>query len=121
MKRKLKATPLMMILFKDVNLLEHDAATQYKFNRFWAFVWGSSIVCILFVPKLYAHSISVLLVQEISLWANFATHFGAMSAALAANNTSTKVSYIAENVADVSGDVDDIKDDVSKVAEVVAG
>jgi hypothetical protein len=103
----------MMVLFKDVNLLEHDPNSQYKFNRFWALTWFITIVAIPFIPKLYAHSVSALIITEISLWANFASHFGNMSSALAAMNTS-------KTVADVADDVDDIKDDVSSVADVLA-
>lgn len=116
MKQKLKATPLMMVLFKDVNLLEHDAGTQYKFNRWWAIFWLLQMIClpvfILTWNTLWL-KIDFFYVTEASLWANFSTHFGAMSSALAARNTS-------KTVADVADDVDDIKDDVSNVADVLA-
>jgi hypothetical protein len=55
-----------------------------------------------------------LLILEVSLWANFATHFGAMSSALAAKNTTATVKEAAEAV-------DDIHEDVAQIAEVVAG
>ena len=113
MRQKLKATPLMMVLFKDVNLLEHDPGSQYKFNRFWAFVWFSCIIAVPFMPRLYGHNIGTLIIIEVSLWANFASHFGNMSSALAAMNTT-------KTVLDVADDVDDIKDDVSNVADVLA-
>lgn len=98
MRQKLKATPVIMILFKDVNLLEHDPESQYKFNRFWALLWFTAIICLPFVPSAYAHSISVLIIEEVSLWANFASHFGNMSSALAAMNTSKTVKNIDSNV-----------------------
>jgi hypothetical protein len=115
MKQKLKATPVMMILFRDIQLLEHDADSQYKFNRFWAIVWFMSMVGL--VIPLWPHSLSgfvQLLILEVSLWANFATHFGAMSSALAAKNTTATVKEAAEAV-------DDIHEDVAQIAEVVAG
>jgi hypothetical protein len=112
MRQKLKATPLMMILFKDVELLEHDAATQYKFNRFWAMFWFTTMVCVPLVPTL-RHPFLSLLIMEASLWANFATHFGAMSAALAAKNTTSVVKDIAEDVGSVTENVEQIADVVT--------
>jgi hypothetical protein len=114
MKQKLKATPLMMILFRDVDLLEHDAASQYTFNKRLAvffFIW---MVIIPFVPSFYQHSVGTLIIEELSLWALVATHFSGMSGALAAKNTGSTVAQVASNV-------DDIQDDVSKIADVVAG
>ena len=90
-----------MFFKRDVIKLEHDPEAQYKFNRLWAIIWFLTMVGIPFIPTLYAHQISALLIQEISLWANFATHFGAMSAALAAMQTS-------KTVQDISQDVDEI-------------
>lgn len=113
MRQKLKATPLMMILFKDVNLLEHDASTQYRFNRSCALFWFVTMVGVPAVPEL-RHPMLSLLIMEASLWANFATHFAGMSSALAAKNT-TKV------VRDVADNIDDINDNVDQLAEVVAG
>lgn len=98
LEKRLKATPFIMLLVKDVNLLEHDARSQYKFNRFWAMIWSITMLAIPFIPTLYGHTISALIIQEVSLWANFATHFGAMSAALAAENTHNTVNEIDENV-----------------------
>lgn len=106
--RKIKANPLMMFLFKDIGLLEHDARSQYKFNRFWAIVWFMALVAIPFLPRLYGHDVGTMLVLEVSLWANFATHFSGMSSALAAVNTT-------QTVTDMSDDVDDIH----TVAEVL--
>lgn len=84
--KRLRATLPIMFIMKDVDHLEHDPKSQYRFNRFWAIAWGVVLIGLPFFPTLYAHTISALIIQEISLWANFATHFGAMSAALAASN-----------------------------------
>lgn len=111
----------MMILFKDISLLEHDAQTQYKFNRFWALVWSLTMVAIPCVPTLYAHSVSALIIQEISLWANFATHFGAMSAALAAKNTARTLGDTTYAVSDMDTTVDDIQDNVNQIADALSG
>lgn len=110
MRKKLKATPLVMIILKDVDHLEHDASSQYKFNRFWAITWFLCLTYFSFptVGALLAGQTDKFvqyLILDISLWANFATHFGAMSGALAAMNTSEK---IISEVQGVSEDVDDI-------------
>lgn len=110
--KKMRAIPLVMLFTRDVNKLEHDPASQYKFNRFWAIIWGILMISVPFVPKLYGHNSSALIIQEISLWANFATHFGAMSGALAAMNTRG----VIEGMAD---DVQDIQEDTSKLDEVL--
>lgn len=113
MRKKLRATPVAMIILKDINHLEHDASSQYRFNRFWAILWFVTMITIPGVPKLYAHSISALIITEISLWANFATHFGAMSAALAAINTTKSVT---DDLSDVASDVQDIQENTEILA-----
>lgn len=105
---KIKATPFWMFLVNDAHKLEHDAQTQYKFNRSFAMLWFCGMCAIPCLPTLYAHNIASLIIIEISLWANFATHFGAMSASLAAMNTTSTVQEVAEDVADISEDVSDI-------------
>jgi len=95
---KFRATPPVMFILKDVQHLEHDPHSQYRFNRFWALMWGIGIIVIPFFPTLYAHTLSALIIQEISLWANFATHFGAMSAALAASNTTQDVRAMSDDL-----------------------
>jgi hypothetical protein len=106
--RRLKATPLFMFLLKDVDKLEHDAQSQYRFNRFWAIFWfGQMFLLPLLVwvaPKIWM-GIEFFYITEASLWANFATHFGAMSGALAAMNTTERLS---DQVDEVSDNVDDI-------------
>lgn len=104
--RRLRATPLVMVATRNVGALEHDPHSQYKFNRMWALIWFTTMVVIPFIPTLYAHSVSALIIQEISLWANFATHFGAMSAALAAQGT-------ADTVADTNEAVDTVLEAVT--------
>lgn len=112
---KFKATPPIMLLMKDISLLEHDAATQYSFNRFWAIFWGGMMFALLFFPDLYAHSISALIITEVSLWANFATHFGAMSSALAAKNTTKTLTDASETVTDISENIEGIGDQLDDI------
>jgi hypothetical protein len=104
MKRKLKATPIAMFIFKDIDKLEHDPVSQYKFNRNAALIWLVTMIGVPFVGNLYDHNISALIITEVSLWANLATHFGAMSGALAAMNTTKKIDNI-DNTVDGVGDI----------------
>lgn len=97
----------MMILFKDVNLLEHDPESQYKFNRFWAITWSLCILTVPFIPILYQHNLGTLIVIEVSLWANFASHFGNMSSALAAMNSDKTFGIVSNDVDDIHNVVGD--------------
>lgn len=74
------------LLARKVHGLEYDPHIQYRFHQTFAILWFCALWVLPFFPKLYGHSVSALIIQEISLWANFATDFGAMSAALAAGN-----------------------------------
>lgn len=111
MKQKLFRLPLLLIFSRDINRLEHDPVAQYRFNRWCAIFWGGQMIMlpimIFIAPRLWL-KIEFFYVTEASLWANFATHFGAMSAALAAMNTSKTVQNISE-------DVDEIHDVTDKV------
>lgn len=87
----MKINHLKLMFTTDVHNLEYDAATQYKFHFFWAWFWFLVLIAIPFIPQAWGHSTSALIIQEVSLWANFATHFGAMSAALAARQQENKL------------------------------
>jgi hypothetical protein len=63
--------------------------------------------------------LSALLIEEISLWANFATHFGAMSAALAAQNTTQIASDVSGTVADMSDTIEDIHTVTTRVDDIL--
>ena len=78
--------PLVMLVTNDIRALEYNAKTQYKFHRAWAIFWFATMLVVPFFSTLRT-SIPALLILEASLWANFATHFGGMSAALAAKDT----------------------------------
>lgn len=91
MKPKPKAFHLLILLFtRNVHSLEYDPAVQYRFHFAAAWLWFAAMIAIPFVPTLYGHQVAALVIQEVSFWANFATHFGAMSAALAAAGSSQK-------------------------------
>lgn len=84
MRKKQKA--VLMLFAGNIHDLEYDPRTQYKFHQRLTWLWFITMIILPFGPTLWAHSISALIIQEISLWANFATHFGAMSAAIAAKD-----------------------------------
>ena len=111
MKQKVKSVSPRIFFIKDINRLEHDPVAQYKFNRFWAAIWFMSMIGLLY--PLWPHNIQTftsLLILEVSLWANFATHFGAMSAALAAMNTSQRVENISDDIDDIAEVADKVED-----------
>lgn len=108
---KIKATTFAMIVFKDVNRLEHDPGAQYRFNRFWAIFWALQMPLVILLDLQFPHFwilISVMYFTQASLWANFATHFGAMSSALAADKAKAVVDDISEDVDDLGEDIDHI-------------
>lgn len=72
-----------MLVRRDIHNMEYDAGTQYRFHRFWAIFWFLTMLAVPCFPSLVAN-LPALLILEASLWANTATHFGGMSAALAA-------------------------------------
>ena len=68
--------------------IQTDPAWQFRFNGSFVIVWAIAMVGVLFLPTFWGvANLPALLIMEVSLWANFATHFGAMSAGLAAMNT----------------------------------
>lgn len=85
-----KQKVLMMMFKRDIHRLEYDPQTQYKFHFISAWFW---FLFMLFVPAIpaFRHDSLSLLIMEASLWANFATHFGAMSSALAAKNSIERI------------------------------
>ena len=80
--------PLIMLFRRDIRKLEYDPATQYRFHftATWTWLTSMPLTAAIFWPHSLAQ-LAQLLILEISLWANVATHFGAMSAALAAKQT----------------------------------
>lgn len=95
--------PLQM-LKKDINDLEYSAKAQYRFNRaatlFWLCNMPMVVVVELMFPRFW-EQISVMYLIQASLWALVATHFGAMSASLAADSTGQAVDDIADDIEDV--------------------
>lgn len=73
-------TPGMFIAHR----LSVDPKWQFKFNSFFSMLWLASMLLVVFFPYLYGHTISALIIEEVSLWANFASHFGALGANLSA-------------------------------------
>lgn len=113
--KRLRASPLAMIILKDVELLEHDADSQYKFNRVAALFWlcNMPLVVVLSVafPKIWLQ-ISVMYLIQASLWALVATHFGAMSAALAAVKTTSTVQEVSDDVEEIHDVTDGLQPEI---------
>lgn len=69
---------------KFVSDLENDAKTQAKFHLTMAWLWIIAMVATPFLPAFQGLSnVAALLIMEVSLYANFATEFGSLSAAQA--------------------------------------
>lgn len=101
----------LTLLKKDITELEYNAKAQYKFNRAATVFWLCNMPLVVVLDAHFYKwwiQISVMYLVQVSLWALVATHFGAMSAALAADNNGSTIKAVAENVADISDDVDDI-------------
>jgi hypothetical protein len=83
MNKKQKA--MLMMFRRDIHNLEYDPQTQYRFHFYAAWFWFSCMLLVPLIPQ-FRHALLSLLIMEASLWANFATHFGSMSSAIAARN-----------------------------------
>lgn len=73
---------------KVLSDLENDARTQAKFHLVMAWFWMVTMVVapIAWLPH-SATALIQLTILEVSLWANFATHLGALSAAQASGKS----------------------------------
>lgn len=84
---------IRMFLTTELRKLEYDPQAQYKFNLYCAWFWLLQmpivLVMLIWLNKWWI-AISVFYIAEASVWALVATHFGAMSAALAAHKESEK-------------------------------
>ena len=80
-------------LAKDKERFETDAKLQLKIHKIASYFWIVNFFAALFVffafPGVWS-SASVLYLVLVSLYANFATDYGAVSAALAADRSSEK-------------------------------
>jgi hypothetical protein len=74
------------LLAREVHSLEYDPHVQYRFHQTFAIFWLIFMAALRWMPSLYDHNLASFLIEEISLYANFTTDFGSMSAALAAGN-----------------------------------
>jgi hypothetical protein len=82
---------LLRVLAKDKERFDTDVILQYKIHRYASYFWivnfFGAIVVFFALPGFWAHA-SILYLTLCSLYANFATDYGAMSAALAAQKES---------------------------------
>lgn len=77
---------------RGIHSLEYDPKAQYRFHQIASSFWFLTMIGTPFFPSLYSNSLGILVVLEVSLYANFATEFGSMSAAEAAiQNTSNDI------------------------------
>lgn len=85
----MKHIHLRMMLTNRIHTLEYNPQAQYTFNLWCMWIWLVQmplVAVLLFVFNQFWVAISIFYVAEASVWALVATHFGAMSAALAAKS-----------------------------------
>lgn len=75
---------LRQLVAKNIHSLEYDPRVQYRFHQFFMYVWLAGMI-IVWASGAFS-DLSARLIMEVSVYANFATDFGSMSAALAAGN-----------------------------------
>lgn len=90
-----------MMVTGSVHNLEYDPQAQYAFNRWCMWIWLVQMplvaIALLVFNKFWV-AISIFYVAEASVWALVATHFGAMSAALAAKHQDTQVQLVKSKI-----------------------
>jgi hypothetical protein len=75
--------PIVRLISHPVHKLEYDPVTQFKFNFSFTWLWALCIVALPFFPVLYQHNLASLIIQELSIWALFISHFTAVGSAIA--------------------------------------
>lgn len=63
--------------------------SQLRFHQTMATLWLVAMLIVPFFPGFWSHSVGILIVLEVSLYANFATECGAIPSTRAAINTDT--------------------------------
>lgn len=109
---RLSVTPLVIQRHAWVKHILHDfeynPKTQYKVHLTAMWVWTFSmitVVCLFTFANRFWQIVSVLYLVLISLYANWATDYGAMSAALAAMNQPPLPEVPLEQHVDPQGEV----------------
>lgn len=90
-----------MMITGEIKHLEYDPQAQYTFNLWAMWIWLVQMplvaIC-LFVFNHFWVQISIFYVAEASVWALVATHFGAMSSALAAKHQDNQIQLVKSKV-----------------------
>lgn len=63
--------------------IEYDPVTQYKMNLFFTWLWFVAMPTFAFVPQLrflWGGNLASLIIEELSIWALFISHFTDVSA-----------------------------------------
>jgi hypothetical protein len=120
--KKLKIYHPAALLTSRIHRLEYDPVTQFKFNFFFTWLWCLAMIALPFFPKLYNHSLAALIIQELSIWALFISHFTAVGSAIAgifAANRETEVPSLKAykdmqppTHQDILEQIDDLRDDI---------
>jgi len=75
---------VMFGLSKEVHKFETDPVEQYHFHLFFTWFWILAMIGVIFiVPHKTGPEQVALIILEVSLWANFVSHFTAVGASIA--------------------------------------
>lgn len=90
-----------MMLTDNIHKLEYDPQAQYTFNLWAMWIWLIQMplvaIALILFNKFWV-AISIFYVAEASVWALVATHFGAMSASLAAKQQDNQIQLVKQHV-----------------------
>lgn len=70
------------VLFGVIHEFEVDPVEQYRFHLFMTWMWLFSMLAVTQVHA-FDQNTAALMIMEVSLWANFASHFTAVGSSLA--------------------------------------
>jgi hypothetical protein len=82
------AHPLILLFMPGVYIthkMANDPKWQFTFNAFFSVFWLIVMGIIVYLPTFRGpQNLAALLIMEVSLWANFISHYGALGANVAA-------------------------------------
>lgn len=86
----------LKVMFGLVHEFEVDPVEQYKFHLFFSWFWiGTMVLTPIIVPHVTSAEDVGLAILEVSLWANFVSHFTAVGAALSGIISSGRMNEIS--------------------------
>lgn len=110
--KKLKIYHPAAMLTSRIHRLEYDPVTQFKFNFFFTWLWFLSMIALPFFPSLYSHALYAPIIQELSIWALFISHFTAANRDGEVPSLKAYKDMQPPTHRDIIDEIDGLKDDV---------